>query len=340
MTNALSRLSTGEPAAVDVLGIGNAIVDVLAHAEDAFLDAEGLPKGGMTLIDAGQAESLYQRMGPGVEMSGGSAANTIAALASLGGKGAFVGKVADDQLGGVFAHDIKALGIDFDTKPLSGGDATARCLILVTPDAQRTMNTFLGACTELGPDDIAVDQIATAKITYLEGYLWDPPHAKEAFLKAAGAAHDAGRLVSLSLSDPFCVERHRDSFLDLLEGHIDILFANEEEAKSLYQTDDLRTVADQLSRHCSVAAITRGADGCMIVSGEERHHLTAETPDRLADTTGAGDAFAAGFLFGLTQGKGLADCGRLGGIAAAQVIAHMGARPDVVLKDVIATKGF
>ncbi|MGB0669867.1 MAG: adenosine kinase [Rhodospirillales bacterium] len=327
---------TFAPARFDVLAIGNAIVDVLAHADDAFLAAEDLPKGAMTLIDTARAEDLYGKMGPGVEMSGGSAANTIAGLASLGGRGAFVGKVANDQLGRVFGHDIKALGIEFETAPLVGGAPTARCLILVTPDAQRTMNTFLGACTELGPDDIVEAQVAEAKITYLEGYLWDPPRAKEAFLKAASAAHAAGRLVALSLSDPFCVDRHRASFLELLEGHVDILCANEEEILSLYQVDDLAEATKRVRDHCQIAAVTRGADGCIVVAGEEVHLLDAVAPARLADTTGAGDAFAAGFLHGLTAGHDLKTAGRIGAIAASEIIAHMGARADRPLKAVVA----
>jgi len=323
---------------IDVLGIGNAIVDVLAHADDEFLNSHGLVKGTMSLIDEATAETVYGHMGPGIECSGGSAANTIAALASLGGRGAFVGKVRDDQLGRVFRHDITALGIRFDTQPAADGASTARCMIHVTADAQRTMQTFLGACVDLGPEDIDEDQIAAAKVTYLEGYLWDPPRAKEAFRKAAKAAAAAGRLVSLSLSDPFCVDRHRADFLELVEGHVDVLFANEEEILSLYQVEHFDEALQQVRSHCSIAALTRSAKGSVVVSGDEVHVVDAEPVARVADTTGAGDAYAAGFLFALTRDMGLDRCARIGAIAAAEVISHVGARPDVSLKEVVEKK--
>jgi sugar/nucleoside kinase (ribokinase family) len=320
----------------DVLGIGNAIVDVLAHADEQFLKDNGLAKGAMTLIDADAADVLYGAMGSGIECSGGSAANTVAGLASLGGRAAFIGKVRDDQLGAVFRHDIRAVGVDFDSRLAADGVSTARCLIFVTPDAQRTMQTFLGACVDLGPDDIDEAVVAAADITYLEGYLWDPPAAKEAFIKASRAAAAAGRRVSLSLSDPFCVGRHRDSFVDLVDNHVDILFANEEEIISLYQAQDFDSALQRVRDHCAIAALTRGEKGSVIVAGDEVHVIDAEPIDQLVDTTGAGDAYAAGFLFGLTQGHDLARCGHLGGAAAAEVIGHMGARPDAPLKDLLA----
>jgi len=323
-----------EPA-LDVVGIGNAIVDVIAQADDRFLAAQDLSKGTMALIDAARAEELYAAMGPGVEMSGGSAANTMAGIASLGGKGAFIGKVRNDQLGGIFRHDIRANGLTFDTPPATEGLPTARCLIFVTPDAQRTMNTFLGASVALGPEDLDRDLIARAKITYLEGYLWDAPAAKAAFVEAAEVAHEAGRRVALSLSDPFCVERHRESFLRLVEEHIDLLFANEVEICSLYQVEDFDAALQKVRGHCEVAVLTRSAHGAVILSGDEVHVVDAEPVARVVDTTGAGDLYAAGFLFGYTRGKNLHDCGQIGAIAAAEVISHYGARPEVPLHPLV-----
>ncbi|HYD66104.1 adenosine kinase [Azospirillum sp.] len=322
-------------ALYDVTGIGNAIVDVIAHADDAFLAANGIEKGAMTLIDAARAEELYGRMGPGVEVSGGSAGNTMAGFASLGGRGAYVGKVCNDQLGSVFRHDITAAGVHFATDPLHGGAPTARCLILVTPDAQRSMNTYLGACVELGPEDIDEAMIAASQVTYLEGYLWDPPRAKEAFLKAAGAAHAAGRKVSLSLSDSFCVHRHHDEFLDLVANHVDILFANEHEIGALYGTDDIAVAVEAVKGHCEVAALTRSEKGAVIVAGGQVFEVPAAPVDRVVDTTGAGDLYAAGFLYGYTRGLAPAVCGRLGAIAAAEVISHVGARPEVSLAELV-----
>ncbi len=320
----------------DVVGIGNAIVDVLAYAEDEFLNTHHMVKGTMALIDAETAEDIYARMAPAIECSGGSAANTVAGLASLGGSGAFVGKVADDQLGAIFGHDIRALGVTYDTAPAGDGPATARCLILVTPDAQRTMQTFLGACVELGSEDIDATLIASSAVTYLEGYLWDPPRAKEAFVKAATIAHEAGRLVSLSLSDPFCVDRHRDEFLDLVDNHVDVLFANDEEIMSLYRRDSFDAAMQEVRGHCRIAALTRSAKGSVVISGDDIHILDAEPVAEVIDTTGAGDAYAAGFLFGLTRGMALEDCARIGGIAAASVIGHFGARPEDPLERLIA----
>ena len=323
----------------DVAGIGNAIVDVLAHADDAQLAALGLSKGVMTLIDAAQADAIYAKMAPGIECSGGSAANTIAGIAGLGGKAAYVGKVKDDQLGQVFRHDLRAQGVHFDTKAATDGASTARCLVLVTPDAQRTMQTYLGACIELGPDDIDPAVIAAAQVTYLEGYLWDPPQAKAAFRKAAKIAHDAGRKVALSLSDPFCVERHRAEFLELLADHIDIVFANESEISSLYQTD-FDSAVRQVRGHCDIAAITRSELGSVVIPGEDVVVQGAEPVTAVIDTTGAGDLYAAGFLYGLTQGRDLGTCARLGGLCAAEIIGHVGARPEANLAELVAKTSF
>jgi len=321
----------GAPS-LDVVGIGNAIVDVIAQADDAFLARQGLTKGSMQLIDAARAEALYAEMGPALEMSGGSAGNTMAGLASLGGAGAYIGKVAEDELGRVFAHDMRATGLRFDTAPLAAGPPTARSLILVTPDAQRTMNTFLGACVELGPEDIAPELIASAQVTYLEGYLFDPPRAKAAFQKAAEIAHAAGRKVSLTLSDAFCVKRYRDEFRALIGGHIDILFANEAEITALYETASFDAALRAVRGHCAIAALTRSEKGSVLLAGEEMHPIPPVRVDQLVDTTGAGDLYAAGVLFGLTHGRDLATSGRLGSLAAAEVIGHYGARPETSLK--------
>lgn len=322
----------------DVVGIGNAIVDVLAHADDGFLRDNELAKGAMTLIDAARAQSLYQRMGTGIEVSGGSAANTMAGLAALGGRAAFIGKVRNDQLGGIFRHDIRATGVHFDSAPAVEGEPTARCLIFVTPDAQRTMQTFLGVSVDLGPDDVDEDLIGDAAVTYLEGYLWDRPRAKEAFQRAARIAHRARRKVALTLSDPFCVDRHRADFRKLIDGHVDVLFANEAEIKSLYQTDTFDAALQQVRNHCEVAALTRSEKGAVIVAGEELHVIDAEPITRVVDTTGAGDLYAAGFLFGYTRGISLDLCGRIGAIAAAEIISHFGARPESKLAELVAAK--
>jgi sugar/nucleoside kinase (ribokinase family) len=323
----------------DVVGIGNAIVDVIAQADEAFLTRHGLAKGSMRLIDAAEAEALYGAMGPGVEMSGGSAANTIAGLASLGGKGAYIGKRSGDTLGEVFAHDIRAIGVHFATAPLSRGAPTARCLILVTPDAQRTMGTFLGASAQLGPDDVAPELIGAAQVTYLEGYLFDPPPAKAAFRKAAELAHAAGRKVSLTLSDPFCVERHRADFRALVEGHVDILFANESEICALYETKEFDAAARAVRGHCDIAALTRSEKGSVVVTAKGATTVPAEKVAKLVDTTGAGDLYAAGFLYGLTHGRDLAACARLGSLCAAEIISHFGARPETSLKTLAAKAG-
>jgi sugar/nucleoside kinase (ribokinase family) len=321
----------------DVAGLGNAIVDVLAHTEDATLASLGLKKGAMTLIDATEAETLYAHMGPGVECSGGSAANTIAGIASLGGRAAFIGKVKSDQLGKVFRHDIQALGVHFETPPASDGPPTARCLVFLTPDAQRTMQTYLGACIELGPEDVDAAVVAASKVVYLEGYLWDPPRAKEAFLKACEIAHGNGRKVALSLSDPFCVNRHRTEFRELVAGHVDILFANEQEIMALYQSPSFDAALQSVRGHCEIAALTRSGKGSVVVRGASEVHVIDASPvERVIDTTGAGDLYAAGFLYGLTHGRDAAACGRLGSLCAAEVIGHVGARPEVPLKELCA----
>lgn len=328
-------MADGIGAEYDVLGIGNAIVDVLAQSDDAFLDEHGLPKGSMTLVDSARAEALYDRMGPGVEVSGGSVANSVAGVASLGGRVAYIGKVRDDELGRIFAHDIRAAGVAFTTPPAADGPATARCLILVTRDAQRTMSTYLGACTGLGPDDVDRELVAASAVTYLEGYLWDPPRAKQAFRVAMDAAHAAGRQVALSLSDAFCVERHRDEFRELVDGSVDILFANRDEITALYETPDLDGAVAAVRGRCDVAVLTRSEQGSLVVTADAVHEVPAEPVARPIDTTGAGDLFAAGFLHGLTHGAPLAECARLGSVAAAEVISHYGARPETRLADLV-----
>lgn len=315
----------------DVVGIGNAIIDILAHADDAFLRKHALTKGAMNLIDDAFADRLYDAMPPAVEASGGSCANTMAGIASFGGKAGYIGKVRDDSFGRIFNHDIKAIGVDFQTTAATSGPSTARCLIIITPDAQRTMHTYLGACVDLGPDDVDPDFIQSAKITYLEGYLWDPPAAKQALLKAADAAHAAKCQVSLTLSDPFCVERHRDSFRDLIARHIDVLFANEAEIMSLYQVKTFDEAVAAVKQDCDVAALTRSEKGSVLVAGDTVIEVPATPIETLVDTTGAGDQYAAGFLFGHARDLPLAECGRLGSLAAAEVIAHIGPRPEIKL---------
>jgi sugar/nucleoside kinase (ribokinase family) len=328
-----------QPASLDVTGIGNAIVDIIAQSDDAFLVRNAITKGGMTLIDAAAATTLYGAMGPGIETSGGSAANTIAGVAALGGKAAFIGKVQQDQLGEVFAHDLRTLGVQYDTPASISESPTGRCLILVTPDAQRSMSTFLGAGQELHPRDVDPATIESAQITYLEGYLWDPPHAKEAFRKAMDIAHQAGRQVAMSLSDAFCVERYRDEFQHLAAGNIDILFANEAEIMSLYQTRTFDDALQAVRGKCAIAALTRSEKGCVIVAGDEVHVIEAVKPAQLIDTTGAGDLFAAGFMFGLTHGRDLAVSARIGALAASEVIAHLGPRPQGDLKALLKKSG-
>jgi sugar/nucleoside kinase (ribokinase family) len=323
---------------LDVVGIGNAIVDVLSKTDDAFLQNNGLNKGAMTLIEAAQAEALYAKMGPAMEVSGGSAANTVAALASMGSKAGYIGKVAQDQLGAVFRHDISAAGVTFNTAPLVQAAPTARCMILITPDAQRTMNTYLGACVYLSPDDLDAEMIAGAQVTYLEGYLFDRDLAKRAFYKAAEIAHKAGKKVSLTLSDPFCVDRHREAFLDLVKEHVDILFANEAEIMSLYKAGDFADAVAQARPHCELSVITRSEKGSVIIGEDGVTEIKAEHVKQVVDTTGAGDLYAAGFLHGYTRGRPLKTCGRMASIAAAEIIAQVGARPQRSLAQLLQDK--
>lgn len=325
---------------LDVIGFGNAIVDVLARTEDDFLARHAMRKGGMTLIDGTQAEQIYAAMGPGIEISGGSAANTMAGIASLGGRGGFIGKVKDDGLGRIFAHDINAIGVHFATPAATGGPATGRCLILVTPDGERTMNTFLGAAQDLGPEDVDETMVAGAAVTYLEGYLWDPPAAKQAFVKAASIAHRAQRTVALTLSDAFCVDRYRSEFLDLMRRDtVDLVFANEAELKSLYQTADFDTALASLRSDVARAVVTRSEQGALAIAGDETVEVPAFPVAKVVDTTGAGDLFAAGYLHGHARGFAPDESLRLGALCAAEVIGHMGARPERVLKDLAAENG-
>ena len=325
----------------DVIGIGNAIVDIISRCDDSFLQTHNLPKGHMRLIDTSEAEALYDAMGPGIESSGGSAANTMAGLASFGAQAGFIGKVAEDQLGRVFRHDLKAAGVDYETAPASNSsqNPTARCLILVTPDGERTMNTYLGASVELGNGEISQDAISSAAITYLEGYLFDPPEAKAAFHAAAAIAAKAGRKVALSLSDGFCVERHRAAFRSLIEGGVNILFANEDEICALYETSSFDRACAEVQAECALAALTRGPAGSVIVADGDTIEVPAEKVAKVVDTTGAGDLYAAGFLYGLSKGRDLATCGRLGGLAAAEIISHIGARPAVSLQALAGERG-
>ena len=327
-------------AKYDVLGIGNAIFDVLVRTDEKFLADHGMTKGGMALIDEARAASIYRDMGPATEMSGGSAANTIVGIANLGARAAYVGKVKDDQIGNLYSHDIRAAGVAYETKPAAGGPATGCSYILVTPDGERTMNTYLGAAQDLTPADIDPAQIEASRIVYLEGYLWDPNSAKEAFVKAATIAHGAGRQVALTLSDSFCVDRYRDEFLELMrKGTVDLIFANESELHSLYQTADFDTALKQLSADARLGVVTRSEKGCVVVSNGGVVAVPASPIRELVDTTGAGDLFAAGFLFGLVRNAGHENAGRLGALAAAEVIQHIGARPLVSLKELAQQNG-
>ena len=330
----------------DVAGLGNAIVDVIASVDDRFLLTHRIAKGGMTLIDEFRAKELHkaladnqQTMSSLHEVAGGSAANTLAGLASLGGTGVYVGKVFDDRLGEVFAKSMSAQGITFTTHPTRQGSTTASCLIAVTPDGQRSMNTYLGACRELAPDDVDEEQVASARVLYIEGYLWDEETAKQASRKAIAAVKGAGGKIALSLSDSFCVGRFRDEFLHLLDKDVGILFANEDEAKALFEAEDFDGVVAGAKKWGGIAALTRSAKGCVLVEESTVHTIPAAPAARVTDTTGAGDQFAAGFLYGMTHGKGLADCGRLGALAAAEVISHYGARPETSLKELAAKAG-
>lgn len=324
----------------DVVGLGNAIVDVIARADDDLLIREKLNKGSMTLVDESRADQLYGVMGPATIISGGSAANTIVGAASFGARTAFIGKVRDDDAGKAFRHDIRSIGVHFDTASAINGPATARCLVMVTPDGERTMSTYLGACQKLTPDDVDAELVRASGITYLEGYLWDPPAAKQAFVKAADIAHGAGRNVALTLSDSFCVDRYRDEFLALMQnGTLDIVFANQHELKALYQTSDLQTAINAFRAQNILGVVTCSADGSLVVTREETHAVPAFPIEKLVDTTGAGDLFAAGFLAGLSRGSDYVTCARLGSLAAAEVIQHVGARPQVKLSDLAAEAG-
>jgi len=327
-------------AKYDVLAIGNAIFDVLVQTDDAFLATHQMNKGGMALIDEARAKAIYDAMGPATEMSGGSAANTIVGLASLGASVAYVGKVKDDQIGTLYTHDIRAAGVSYETKPAAAGPATGCSYILVTPDGERTMNTYLGAAQDLTPEDIDPAAIAASHYVYLEGYLWDPASAKEAFIKASKIAHDAGRKVALTLSDAFCVGRYRSEFLDLMRnGTVDIIFANESELSSLYETEDFDAALGELRKDIRLGVVTRSEKGCVVASNEGVVAVPAHKIEKLVDTTGAGDLFAAGFLFGLVRNAGYENAGKLGAMAAAEVIQHIGARPQVSLKELAKKNG-
>jgi sugar/nucleoside kinase (ribokinase family) len=324
----------------DVLGIGNALFDVLVRTDEAFLAKHGMAKGSMSLIDEARAAAIYKDMGPATEVSGGSAANTIVGVGSLGARAAYVGKVKDDQIGKLYVHDIRSAGVAFSTPAATDGPATGCSYILVTDDGERTMNTYLGAAQDLSPADIDPAEIAAAGIVYLEGYLWDPKNAKDAFVKAAKIAHDARRKVALTLSDSFCVDRYRDEFLSLMRnGTVDIVFANESELRSLYMTSDFDTALKQLRNDVNLGVVTRSEKGCMVVSSEDAVAAPAFPVDKVVDTTGAGDLFAAGFLYGLSRNLAYKQCGELGALAAAEVIQHIGARPQVSLKELAQQRG-
>ena len=319
----------------DVVGIGNAMVDILTIADEAFLTKHNLAKGAMILVEAGEADGIYEAMSTRVEMSGGSVGNTMSGLASLGGTGSYIGKAHNDQLGLIFQRDLESLGITFSAIPATSGAPTARCLVVVTPDGQRSMATHLGACVELGPEDIDAATIREHHVTYLEGYLWDAPQAKEAMTKAARLAHDNGRQVALTLSDSFCVDRHRESFRALIRNEVDILFANEQEMMFLYQTKDFYDALGMGRGDCELLVVTRGAEGSLIASGETIHHVSAVPVEQVMDTTGAGDLYSAGFLFGITHGYDVATSGRIGAIAAGEIISHIGARPETDLESLM-----
>lgn len=324
----------------DIVGLGNAIVDVIARADDDLLVRENLHKGSMTLVDEARAHQLYGAMGPATIISGGSAANTIVGAASFGARTAFIGKVRDDDAGKAFSHDIRSIGVHFDTPAAKQGPSTARCLVMVTPDGERTMSTYLGACQNLTSDDVDADLIRASGITYLEGYLWDPPEAKKAFVKAADLAHGAGRNVALTLSDSFCVDRYRDEFLGLIQnGTVDVVFANQHELKALYQTSDLQSAIAAFRSEKILGVVTCSEEGSIVVTREETHAVPASPIEKLVDTTGAGDLFAAGFLAGLARGSDYVTCARLGALAAAEVIQHVGARPQVSLAELATEAG-
>jgi sugar/nucleoside kinase (ribokinase family) len=327
------------PILYDIAALGAAIVDVIAQASDAFIVDEGLVKGSMKLVDGAEAVALYDRMGSGLEASGGSAGNTVAGVASFGGRAAFIGKVAKDQLGDVYAHDMDAIGARFFGQRLQGGPETGRCLINVTPDGQRTMCTFLGASSHLSPADVVAEVIEASEIVYLEGYLFDPPDARRAFAKAAGLARAAGRQIALSLSDGFVVDRHREALLGFIDTQVDILFANETEICALFETTDFAEAAKAIAGRVKIAALTRGADGSVVVSAQGARAIPATPVEKVVDTTGAGDQYAAGFLYGLAHGRSLEHCGRLGALAAGEVIAHFGPRPQTPLNTLASQAG-
>lgn len=329
--SSLPEPSGNTPARFAVVGIGNALVDVIAHASDEFLDVNDLTKGAMTLIETERAVELYAALGTAVEMSGGSAANTMVGVASLGGTACYIGKVNHDDLGDVFGHDMRAVGVPFRGGGVDHGTPTGRCIIVVTPDAERTMNTYLGVSSTLCIDDLDLDAIAAGEVLYMEGYLFDRDDAKAAFRRSAEVAHEHGRRVSLTLSDSFCVDRHRADFRILVRDHVDIVFGNSDEIRSLYEVDDLDEAIAAVRAECALAVITTGPDGCVIVTPDDLVDVPAVPVERVLDTTGAGDLFAAGFLFGLTSGRPLAECGQIGSIAAAEVISHVGPRPLIEL---------
>jgi sugar/nucleoside kinase (ribokinase family) len=331
-----ASLGVSRAARYDVVGIGNALVDVIAHADDSFLDEHGLTKGSMTLVDTERAVELYRALGSAVEMSGGSAANTVCGVSSFGGRAAYVGKVSADDLGDVFGHDLLAVGVTFRPGARTDGVPTGRCIIVVTPDAQRTMNTFLGVSSLLCVPDVDDRTIADGAILYMEGYLFDRDDAKAAFRHAASVAHEHGRAVSLTLSDSFCVDRHRDDFMALVHEQVDVLFGNEDELMALYETDSFDAAVAAVRVDCKLAAITVGSSGSYVVSRDEVVHVPAQPVRRVLDTTGAGDLYAAGFLYGLTHGRDLAECGRLGSIAASEAISHVGPRPLVELRTLVS----
>lgn len=318
-------------AAIDVVALGHPLVDVLTHESDDVVARAGLERGAMTMVDAARSDEIYAQLGPAQETSGGSAANTTVGVASFGGTAAFIGRIADDAFGKVFAHDLRAAGVEYDVSPATDGSPTGRCLVIVAADAERTMCTYLGAGAEIDPKDVDADRIGGAAVTYLEGYLWDEPAAKDAIRRAASLAKEAGRKVAFTLSDPFCVERHRDEFRELVASSVDVLFANEDEITMLYEVDTFDDAARLASESCEIAVLTRGAAGSVVVNGRERHEIAAVPIAKLVDTTGAGDLYAAGFLFGLTHGHDLATCGNLGSLGAAEVISHLGARPQAPL---------
>jgi sugar/nucleoside kinase (ribokinase family) len=327
---------TSTPATLDVVALGHPLVDVLTHETDDVVARAGVERGAMTMVDAARSDEIYAQLGPARETSGGSAANTTFGVAAFGGRAAFIGRIADDEFGKLFAHDLRSVGVEFDVSPATDGSPTGRCLVIVGADAERTMCTYLGAGAEIDPRDVDADRIRSAAYTYLEGYLWDGPAAKDAIRRAASIAREAGRKVALTLSDPFCVERHRDEFRALIESDIDLLFANEEEITMLYEVDSFDDAAGRIGEHCEIAALTRGAKGSVMVGAGERHVITADPVERVVDTTGAGDAYAAGVLFGLTHGHDLETCGRLGSVAAAEVISRLGPRPEMSLADLAA----